>query len=87
MKESDCIYEALYFALIEIRAQGETSGDKVVFHLADLFHNVPPQLAQVARGERTYAEVLAGLERKADEKGIRSWLDNVYQQLNHNKED
>jgi hypothetical protein len=77
MNDAKQIHDALYYALIEMRAQAEKTGDKLVFHLADLFHGVPGQLTQVARGERTYADVLAGLHERADQKGCRAWLDNV----------
>lgn len=83
MNDPDVIYDVLYYAFIELRERGHQSGDKVVFHLADLLHGIPPQLAQVARGERTYAEVLASLEAKVDEKGVRSWLENIYGQMGH----
>ncbi|MGK0361352.1 MAG: hypothetical protein ACI9U2_003670 [Bradymonadia bacterium] len=85
MKDSDIIFEALYCALIEVRARGHETGDKVVWHLADLMHNLPGVLAQVARGERTYAEARASLEAKADQKGCRAWLDNIYSQIDRSE--
>ena len=81
MHESDIIFELLYFALIEIRSRGDETGDAMVFHLADLMHNVPGGLAQAARGERTYADVHASLQAKADSKGCRAWLENIYAHL------
>lgn len=78
MNDAKKIHDALYYALIEIRAQAEHTGDKLVFHLADLLHGVPGQLMQVERGERTFTEVLANLEERAEQKGCRAWLNNVY---------
>ena len=86
MDNSDVIYDVLYYALIELRDRGRESGDKVVFHLADLLHNLPLELAQVAHGNRTFADVLASLESKADEKGCRAWLDNIYKQVGHDNQ-
>jgi len=37
---SDAVHRLLFRALLEIRAQGDEHRDKVVFHLADIFHNV-----------------------------------------------
>ncbi len=54
MNDAKKIHDALYYALIEIRARAEQTGDKLVFHLADLLHGVPGQLLRVERGERTH---------------------------------
>lgn len=85
MQDSDVIFKALYYALIEMRERGHETGDNVVLHLADLMHNLPGVLAQVARGERTYAEARASLEANADQKGCRAWLDNIYSQIDRSE--
>ena len=78
MTESDILFEVLYYAFIELRLEGHNRSNKVVYHLSDLLHNMPAQLAQVTRGERTYSEVLEALETKAAAKNCSSWLENIY---------
>jgi hypothetical protein len=38
------LHKLLHFALIDLRFEGHTIRDELVFRLADLFHNVPLQL-------------------------------------------
>ena len=71
---SELLHRLLYRALIEIREQGHESGNKAVFHLADLFHTTALELGQVAEGKGSYDAVLRELEEKAIEKGIERWL-------------
>jgi hypothetical protein len=71
----------LFRALIEIRAQGHELKNKLVFHLADLFHNVVLDLEAAAKGRSTYAEVLRQLEEKAKEKNCERWLHATLTQI------
>jgi hypothetical protein len=71
---AEVLHRLLYRALIEIREQGRESGNKAVFHLADLFHTTALELGQVADGKASYDAVLRELEEKATEKGIERWL-------------
>ena len=71
---AELLHRLLYRALIEIREQGRESGNKVVFHLADLFHTTALELGQVAEGKASYDTVLRELEEKATEKGVERWL-------------
>ena len=58
-----------------MRAKGYTSGDRVVFLLADLFHNVPLQFDRLDRGEITVQDIVQELETRARQHGIEGWLD------------
>lgn len=69
------LYRLLYDALIELRARGHERSDKVVFLLADLFHNVPLQLDRLDRGETTVHDIKRELEERAQRNGIEGWLD------------
>lgn len=69
------LYQLLKDALIEMRAKGYASDDKVVFSLADLFHNVPMELYMLERGEITVREIMRDLEERARRRGIEGWLD------------
>ncbi|MBN9118908.1 MAG: hypothetical protein J0I06_07075 [Planctomycetes bacterium] len=71
---AELLHRLLYRALIEIREQGRESGNKTVFHLADLFHTTALELGRAAEGTTSYAAVLRGLEEKASEKDVERWL-------------
>jgi len=70
----EIVHRLLFRALIEMRSQGHEQKNKVVFHLADLFHNVVLHMENAAEGKTTYEDVLRCLEEKAKEKGCASWL-------------
>ncbi|HEX5272267.1 MAG TPA: hypothetical protein VFW33_17340 [Gemmataceae bacterium] len=72
---SHTAHRLLFRALLELRAQGHEQHNKVVFHLADLFHTVVLDLERAARGECSYDDVMRELRQLADEKGLRRWLD------------
>jgi len=70
----EIVHRLLFQALIEIRAQGEEQKDKLVFHLADLFHNAILEMEAAAEGNMSYREVLHSLHEKAAEKSCERWL-------------
>ncbi|AMV23278.1 hypothetical protein VT84_02640 [Gemmata sp. SH-PL17] len=78
---ADVLYRLLYRALIEIREQGWDTGNKAVFHLADLFHTTALELGQVAAGSESHEAVLRHLEEKAAEKGVTRWLQNALSEI------
>ncbi|MDQ3821250.1 MAG: hypothetical protein M3362_26720, partial [Acidobacteriota bacterium] len=67
----------LYLALLELRQEAYANGNKKIFHLADLFHNIPLQLERVSNGEGSYDEVLTWLEKRAVEKNCSEWLNTA----------
>ena len=77
MNDSEILHKMIYFALIEMRERGSESGDKVVYHLADLFHNVILRLQRVSMGDGTYEEVLTYVRERASKKGISQWFDDL----------
>jgi hypothetical protein len=64
-----------------MRTQGAEHHNKVVFHLADLFHTVVLGLERAARGECSYEDVMHALRERADEKGMLKWLDHNLAEL------
>jgi hypothetical protein len=76
----ELVHRLLFRALIEIRAQGHEHKNKLVFHLADLFHNVVLDMEAAALGKLTYDEVLRQLEAKAKEKNCERWLHAALEQ-------
>jgi hypothetical protein len=75
------LHRLLFRALIEIRAQGLEHKNKLVFHLADLFHNTVLDLENAAEGKIPYEEALKKLRERAGEKGLERWLDVTSSQL------
>jgi hypothetical protein len=74
----ETVHKLLFRALLEIRSQGHDGQNKVVFHLADLFHSVVLEMENAAEGGCTYDDVMALLEQRVKEKGLDRWLrDNL----------
>lgn len=77
----ELVHRLLFRALIEIRAQGHEQKNKLVFHLADLFHNTVLDMEAAAEGRLTYEEVFRQLVEKAKEKNCERWLNSTCTQL------
>jgi vacuolar-type H+-ATPase catalytic subunit A/Vma1 len=75
------VHRLLFRAPIEMRAQGHEQKNKLVFHLADLFHNAVLDLEAAADGRSTCAEVLRQLEEKAKEKNCERRLHSALAQI------
>jgi hypothetical protein len=69
----ELVHRLLFRALVEIREQGHEQKNKLVFHLADLFHNSVLDMEAAAEGRLNYEDVLRRLEEKAKEKGCERW--------------
>ena len=78
----EATHRLLFRALLEMRARGHEQKDKVVFHLADLFHNLVLEMQNAAEGRCTYDDVLRALEERAKEKGLDKWLEQNLGQPN-----
>jgi hypothetical protein len=74
MDEREKLHRLLYRALLEVRIEAHDVQNSKIFHLADLFHNIPLQLESAARGEGSYGGILSALENRAQEKGCAEWL-------------
>jgi hypothetical protein len=79
----ETVHRLLFRALLEMRSQGHEQRNKLVFHLADLFHNVVLEMENAAEGRGTYQDVLDHLERQAQEKGLEKWLSQNIADLSH----
>jgi hypothetical protein len=77
----DLVHRLLFRALLEIRSQGHEHKDKVVFHLADLFHNVVLEMENAAEGKCGYEDVLKAVEQRAREKGLGKWFEHNVAEL------
>lgn len=76
MSSRNLVHQLLFEALLEMRQRGHDTGDNVVFHLSDLFHNAVLQLEHVEDGgpDEAYDEILGFLKLRAKEKGCEAWL-------------
>lgn len=83
MSARTTVYRLLFQALLEMRERGHANGDKVVFHLADLFHNAVLQMENAERDvdDLKFEHVLDFLEQRAKEKGCDDWLATHVQEL------
>ena len=75
------VHQLLFRALLEIRSQGHEEKNKVVFHLADLFHNIVLEMERAVNSLDTFDEVLRHLEDRAREKGLERWLNTNLGQI------
>ncbi len=71
---AETVHRHLFRALLEMRSQGHEENNKLVFHLADLFHNVVLEMENAAEGKCSYEDVLKLLKERAKEKGLDEWL-------------
>src|SRR6266567_2520813 len=83
----ETVHRLLFEALVEMRAQGHDNKNKVVFHLADLFHNVVLEMESAAQGRNGYEHVLHLLEERAKEKGCEKWLQQALAQIDESLPD
>ncbi len=81
----ELLHRLLFRALIEIRAQGHEHKDKLIFHLADLFHSTVLDMEAAAQGKLTYEEAMRLLEEKAKEKDCERWLNSAITQIEANQ--
>ncbi len=76
MTSKTIIHKLLYRILLDIRVEAySTKNNAKIFHLADLFHNIPLQLEQ-ADETGNYDDLIEWLVRRAKEKGCEQWLVN-----------
>lgn len=78
---ASAVHRLLFQALLEIREQGHEGHNKVVFHLADLFHNIVLEMEAAARGEQSFESVFQALSSAAQEKGLDRWLSTTLANL------
>ncbi len=77
MTEKEYILELLYHAFLDIRVASYSRDSHTCFVLADVFHNVPPQMNLADKGEMSYANIVDSIRQKCEARGCTSWLDNA----------
>ena len=76
-KPAEAVHRLLFQALVQLRAQGAEHDNKVVYHLANLFHQVVLQMERAALGEQSYDAVMRFTEDKARELGLTKWVEGT----------
>lgn len=77
MMQRAAIYRLLYLALADIRAERTKHDSGLVFHLADLFHPLLPELERAAQGRESYDNLLSRVRERARQQGLAGWLDGA----------
>ncbi len=75
--EKACALFAL--ALMEIREVALADKNKVAYHLADLFHNLPASIAK--NFSRDPDRVFDDLQEFARQRGFVKWIENAERQM------
>jgi hypothetical protein len=77
MSDETLLYRLLARAFLDIRIASLEGRNGTVFELADLFHNVPFQIARIRLDDGDFHEILDWLEMRCEQKGIKGWLLNA----------
>ncbi len=85
MTAETLVYRLLARALLDIRIASLENTPRVVFALADAFHNIPYRLETIRNQGGDFAEILAWLDEHCAQKGISSWLNNAIANIRENE--
>lgn len=77
MTEKEFILKLMYAAFLDIRVASYSGDSHTCFVLADIFHNVPLQINRADKGEKSYADIVAWIQKKCEERNCKSWFDNA----------
>ncbi|HLG65685.1 MAG TPA: hypothetical protein VKY19_27435 [Ktedonosporobacter sp.] len=85
MTEREYILQLMYRAFLDIRVAAYSQDSHACFVLADIFHNVPLQIAQADQNKMTYADMVAWVQQKCEEKKCKGWLDTATSDIVNNE--
>ena len=77
MTEKEHILKLMYRAFLDIRIASDSQDSHTCFVLSDIFHNIPLQINQADKGEKSYADIVTWIQEKCEERNCKSWLDNA----------
>ena len=77
MTDKEYILKLMYVAFLEIRLASHSQDSQTCFILADIFHNIPLQINVADKGGKSYADIIAWIQKKCEERKCLSWLDNA----------
>ncbi len=68
------LHRLLYHFFVDARYAAHEANKREHFQLADLFHNIPIRLAREPNGAEDYDEILAWMQRRAQQNQSAEWL-------------
>ena len=74
MTEKEYLFKLMYAAFLDIRIASYSQESHTCFALSDIFHNVPLQMNRAEKGEMSYADIVAGIHEKCEQRKAQSWL-------------
>lgn len=77
MTDKEFIFKLLFRAFLDIRIAAHSQDSWTCFILSDIFHNVPLQLNQANKEEINYADIIASIQMRCEERKCLSWFNNV----------
>jgi hypothetical protein len=77
MTDKEYILKLMYRAILDIRIASYSQDSYTCFLLSDIFHNIPLQMNQTDKGEKSYADIITWIQEKCEERNCKSWLDNA----------
>ncbi len=77
MADKEFILKLMYRVLLDIRVASHAQDSHTCFVLSDIFHNVPLQIHRADKGEMGYADIIAWIKKKCEERKCTSWLENA----------
>jgi hypothetical protein len=77
MTEKEYILKLMYAAFLDIRGASHSGDSHTCFVLAAIFHNVPLQINRAGKGETSYTDIIAYIQKKCEQRKCQFWLDNA----------
>lgn len=77
MIDEEYIMKLMHRAFLDIRIASHAQDHHTCFILSDIFHNVPLQMNQVDKNGGSYAEIVAWIRKKCEQRKYLSWLENA----------
>lgn len=83
MESELLLHQLLARAMLDIRIYSLEGKCDIVFDIADLFHNIPLQMARIHRDNGDYLEIIDWLRMRASQKKMINWLNNaIFEETN-----
>jgi hypothetical protein len=74
------LYRVLHSALKVIRAEGKAIGNKKLYHLCNLLHNLPLQLMH-ADNDEDFSRLFLELKARSEAMGLEKWFEAEINEL------
>ena len=77
MTDKEVLLELLYRAFLDIRIASSSQDISPCFILADVFHTIPLQINIADKGEKSYAEIIATIQKNCERRNYTPWFDHT----------